>query len=152
MGIGISGIRQGRYVKRGVTWWTAGAALAIIALVAVGLGSLASVLQPDYPVTITVIDDRVVDDDVGCARELDLELRNDSDRRLRLISIEVADRSDSRQGLIGAFDMGASVPRTFRYELAACTRPATEQLVLRYGPAMTTKIRSTTFTVESGTG
>jgi hypothetical protein len=148
MGQGIASIKEGRYVRRGVTWWTAALALIVIALVAAGLGWLAQLFQPEYPITIEVTDTRVVGTEPACTWEVDLEIRNDSSRRMRLLSVEIPDVADSLKGMIGSFDTGESIERTYRHDLADCTIPEADQLKLRYGPAMTTKERSVTFNID----
>lgn len=148
MAEGIASIKKGRYVGRGVTWKSAALVLAVITVVASGLGALAGAFQPDYPVTIEVVETRVVGTEPACTWEVDLEIRNDSSRRLRLLSVAILDVEDSLRGIIGSFDTGETIARTYRHDLPDCDAPDAEQLVLRYGPAMTTKERSVTFDLD----
>ncbi len=147
MRTGIADITRGRYVRRGLTWRSAALALVAITAVAIGLGTLAGLLQPEYPITIGSTGDRVVGEPGACSWEVDLTFHNDSNRRLRLLSVEAPAVADSRRGVIGVFGPGETMERTYRVELPDCVDPATREFVVRYGPAMTTKERSVTVTV-----
>ena len=145
---GITKVARGRYVQQGLTWKSAALALAAIAAVAIGLGAVAGLFQPEYPIAITSTGDRLVDSPDGCAWEVDLVFRNESSRRLRLLSVESPDVADSRRGLIGVFGQRESIERTYRVDLADCAVPQSRELVVRYGPAMTTHERSVTFNLD----
>ncbi|MGI9613571.1 MAG: hypothetical protein ACR2QO_11710 [Acidimicrobiales bacterium] len=148
MAEGIASIKEGRYVRRGLTWKSAVLALIVITVIATGLGALAGLFQPEYPVTIEVVETRVVGTEPTCSWEVDLEIRNDGTRRLRLLSVAITNVDDSLHGIIGSFDTGETIARTYRYDVPDCAAPEAEQLVLRYGPAMTTKERSLTVNLD----
>ena len=112
------------------------------------LGASARRSEPDYPVTVNVIESRVVGSEPTCSWEVDIEFRNDSDRRLRLVSVEIADIEDSEQDLVGTFEPAESLVRTYQYSLADCSAPNGEQLIAWYGLYLASKQRSITFTVN----
>lgn len=144
----IARLTRGRYLRRGLTWQSATLTVVVIVAAMLALGALARRAQPEYPVTVDVIDNRVVGQDPACSWEVDLVLRNDSDRRLRLVSVEIADVEDSEQGLLGTFGPAESIARTYRYSLVDCSAPGGAELIARYGPVLTTKERSISFTVD----
>ncbi len=140
-------LTQGRYLRSGVTWTSAAVTLVVILIVFVALGVLARRFEDEFPLTVAVVDHQVVGTAPDCAWEAELSFRNDSDRRLRLISVEVEGVDGSRQGLLGSFAPGEEIERTYRHTLTDCSAPVEDVLVARYGPALSGKERTVTFPV-----
>ncbi|MCP5026267.1 MAG: hypothetical protein GY929_08285 [Actinomycetia bacterium] len=109
------------------------------------LGAFIGRSQPEYPMTPSVLESRVVGREPECSWEVDIEFRNDSDRRLRLISVELALVDDSRNSFLGGFDPGESIIRTYRYALVDCSAPGGGELIATYGPTLTKQERSVSF-------
>jgi len=141
-------VTQGRFLRRGLTWKTGVLALVFIVAGLFALAALARRSQPEYPMTANVIDTRIVGPEFECSWEVDLEFRNDSDRRLSLKSVELVDVEDSRKGYIGGFDPADSIVRTYQYALVDCLEPSSAQLIARYGPTLTKQERSVTIAID----
>ncbi len=113
-----------------------------------GLGAVAERSQPEYPVTADVIESRVVGREPTCSWEIDIELRNDSDRPLRLVSVEISGIEDSEQKLVGTLESGEVVLRTYQHSLTGCSAPEADELTAWYGTYLATKDQSVTFSID----
>jgi hypothetical protein len=148
METGLKSLTRGRFAKRGLTWTSAVLVMVLVVVAMAALGRLLEEAQPVYPITIAAGEERVIGTEPACEWQLDLEIRNDSDRTMRLISVAMPDVDDSEQGMIGNFEPGESITRTYRYGVDSCVEPVADELVVVYGPAMTTKQRSVTLTID----
>ncbi|MCP3856985.1 MAG: hypothetical protein GY698_20010 [Actinomycetia bacterium] len=138
----------GRFMPNGLTWKSG--ALALVLIMA-GIGAVAALVgraQPTYPVTATVLESRVVGEEPLCSWAVEIGLRNDSERRLRLYSVEMVGVEDSTQSLFGGFEPAESIDRLYEYPLRDCSAPTDAELTVHYGPALSQLMRSVTLTIE----
>ncbi|MEM8922082.1 MAG: hypothetical protein AAGD35_01175 [Actinomycetota bacterium] len=147
----LEGPSKGRWLDSSLSWRSAIIAVAGITVVLTALGLLARLGVADYPVTVTVIDQRTTDDADGCALEIDFTVRNDSERALRLIAVELVGENDARQGILGALDRDETVERTYRRVVAECPT-GEDSLLIRYGPSLSTVERTATVSLNATTG
>ncbi|MCP3996040.1 MAG: hypothetical protein GY722_13410 [bacterium] len=67
-----------------------------------------------------VVESRVVGREPTCSWEVDIEFRNDSDRSLRLVSVEISGIEESEQKLVGTLESGEVVLRTHVFDRTPC--------------------------------
>ncbi len=138
----------GRFMRDGLTWKSGALALVLIMAGIVVVAALVGRAQPAYPVTATVLDSRVVGEEPPCAWVVEIGLRNDTERRLRLYSVEMVGVEDSTQGLFGGFEPAESIGRVYEYPLRNCSAPTGAELTVHYGPALSQRKRAVTFAIE----
>ncbi len=139
-------LRRGLTVRSGLV--SVGATLAAL----FGLNLVIQQLQTEYRLAVNVVDQQIVETDDGCFLTIDLDLTNESERDLSVVSAGLAGVEDSDRGIIASVEVDETVPRTYRYQLASCAADAAEldadDLVVRYKLSGASRIRTTSARID----
>lgn len=138
--------------SRGLTVKSAVITVVAIIVVLTLVGLLARLLQPKFPMEIRVLDHQLVDTDTGCAWEFELELKNESDRRLSIVSVELTNIPESPRKILAAVAPGETEVRAYRHPLTDCSAEpdigTAGDLRVVYGPSASSIERSVTIQLE----
>lgn len=139
---------RGRMFSRGLTMRSAVLTVAVVIVALILVGVLVRVLQPKFPMEVRVLDHQLVDTDTGCAWEFELEMTNESDRRLSVVSIELTDIPGSARMILAAVAPGETEVRAYRHPLTDCSAEpdigTAGDLRVVYGPSASSIERSVT--------
>lgn len=148
----LRNLTAGRTLRRGLTW-RSGLFSVVTTLAALFVLNLVlQQLQTEYRLVANVVDETIVENVDGCVWTIDLDLTNESDRDMSVVSAGIDGVENSDRGIIASVEIDETVRRTYRYPLANCVPdPAelgAEELVIRYKLSGATRIRTTSVRID----
>ncbi len=113
-------LSPGRFLRRGLTWKSALATVALIIFSMIAFGMLLKSQQTPLGVAAQVTSHAVVADDGECTWEIEFEVTNTNERKVLLVAAWLEDAENSRRGILASIEPAGRTERTYVLPLVDC--------------------------------